>query len=73
MIPRYGCTARCGTPEMYAMELGHPEFASENYASVTRAGQEVAVTRSMRSRPAWLVEPDHDLRTLGVLQYFHDR
>lgn len=37
LIPRYGCTVRTGQAAMYAMELAHPDFRPEFFATVQRA------------------------------------
>src|SRR5690606_27450528 len=37
LIPKYRCTVRTGQAAMYAMELAHPDYRPEFFASVTKA------------------------------------
>lgn len=37
LIPKYGCTARTGQAAMYAMELAHPDYRPEIFATLTKA------------------------------------
>ncbi|TXN30941.1 class I adenylate-forming enzyme family protein [Lacisediminihabitans profunda] len=37
LIPKYGCTARTGQAAMYAMELAHPDYHAEIFATLTKA------------------------------------
>jgi acyl-CoA synthetase (AMP-forming)/AMP-acid ligase II len=37
LIPKYGCTARTGQAAMYAMELAHPDFRPETFATLEKA------------------------------------
>jgi acyl-CoA synthetase (AMP-forming)/AMP-acid ligase II len=37
LIPKYGCTARTGQAAMYAMEVAHPDFRSEFFATLEKA------------------------------------
>lgn len=37
LIPKYRCTARTGQAAMYAMELAHPAYSSEMFASLQKA------------------------------------
>jgi acyl-CoA synthetase (AMP-forming)/AMP-acid ligase II len=37
LIPKYKCTARTGQAAMYAMEIAHPDYRRELFASLTKA------------------------------------
>ncbi|GGL94896.1 class I adenylate-forming enzyme family protein [Nakamurella endophytica] len=50
LVPRHGCTARTGQAAMYAMEMAHPDFSPELFASVVKAwsGGSADLKRSIR-------------------------
>lgn len=37
LIPKYACTVRTGQAAMYAMEIAHPDYRREFFASLTKA------------------------------------